>query len=442
MLSFNILRNKETKITVLGLGRAGKACVKLLKNKGFEVIGVDMQKNSQFSTLNSQPFDAELIVASPGIALSHPVLQKARKENIPVIGELEMASRFVNAKIIAVTGTNGKTVTCYLIHHILKIAGINSVIAGNMGIPLSSVIEKITDDTIVVLEVSTFQLERIEKFRPYVGILLNISPDHLDRHKDFNEYKAMKGKLFMNQTEDNFGIFNFDDEDVFKISRGVESRKFFFSRENKQDAYISEDNKLFVNKEVCLLEEICNLGKINFNFECVLEDIMAASLATFIIGIPKEKIRKALISFKGVEHRLEFVGTKDGVRFINNSMCTNPDSFVKTLYSFKKKPILIAGGKEKGIDSDSMIKAIKQRTKYCILIGEVAEKINVKCKMQNVKCKVAENMNKAVKYAFSYAKSGNTVLLSPGFASFDQFRDFAERGEKFKKAVKSLELRV
>ncbi len=428
----------DKKITVLGLGRAGKACMKLLKNKGFEVIGIDPKNKS---TSHFPLPTSHLIVASPGIALSHPILQKAREENIPVIGELELASRFIKSqKIVAVTGTNGKTVTCYLIYHILKIAGINSVIAGNMGIPLSSVIEKITDDTIVVLEISTFQLERTEEFKPYIGVLLNISPDHLDRHKDFNEYKTMKSRLFMNQTETDFGIFNFDDKNVLEISARVKSKKRFFSIKNIKDAYIRHSSLVIGHSELCSLKEIYlnQLSIINYQLSIINEDLLAAILVTSILGVKKEKTKEALISFKGVEHRLEFVGTKDGVRFINNSMCTNPDSFVKTLYSFKEKPILIAGGKEKGIDSGSIIKAIKQKAKYCILMGEVAEKINAKCQIINAKCKVAENMNKAVKCAFSYAKSGDTVLLSPGFASFDQFRDFAERGEKFKKAVNKL----
>jgi len=433
------------KISVMGLGRSGIACAKLLKDRGFEVFASDINHKEieidgveiELGKNSERILDSNMVVVSPGIPLSHPIILKARKIGLPVVGELEMASRFIpeGIPIIAITGTNGKTMTAFMIQKILEKENKNSIVTGNAapGIPLSGALAQLKDGTIPIIEVSTFQLETIKEFHPNIAVLLNISPDHLDRHSNFDEYIKLKAKIFINQGTNDFGILNFDDEVVKKISGGLSSQKIFFSKRNRSDAYIEDDNVVWRN------EPVCNTKELPFKGDFFLEDVLAAIAVAKTLDVKTENVRQALLDWSGVPHRLEFVAKKRGVKFINNSMCTNPTAFSKTLLSFKKPVILIAGGKSKHIDYTDMLDAIIKIAKSTILLGEVKSELKALLVKKGYRRTILVNsMEEAVRQAFAIAFPGDTVILSPGFASFDLFKDFQERGEKFKEAVKRL----
>ena len=436
---------KGKKVSVIGFGRSGKACANLLLDIGAKVFVSDQSENTshehghgtrtrikfEFGKHSEQILDTDMIVISPGVSLQHSIILKAKKRNISVIGELEFASRFIENPIIGITGTNGKTTTAFLIQKILESAKIDTVLCGNMGIPLSSVIARLKPSTVPILEVSTFQLETVETFRPWIGILLNITPDHLDRHKSFQEYKDLKLKLFSNQTEDDFAILNFDDS-VVRTANTRAQKLFFGCKGNSRIApmiWVKNENVFYAQ------DKLFSITELNLKWECLLPDYLAAILVGKILKLPSNLILKGLNSFAGVPHRLEDVGMVGKVRFINNSMCTNPEAFVSTLHSFKQPVILIAGGKEKKVDITPIARAINECTKYTVLIGETAPKLSSLLKVQHCS---ANTMEEAVNLAYAYVSPGNTILLSPGFASFDWFRDFSERGEKFKEAVSKL----
>ncbi|MCK4307073.1 UDP-N-acetylmuramoyl-L-alanine--D-glutamate ligase [candidate division WOR-3 bacterium] len=431
------------KVSVMGFGRSGKACANLLLNIGAKVFVSDHSENTnheheprtriefEFGKHSERILDADMIVISPGVSLQHPIILKAKKRNIPVIGELEFASRFIENPIIGITGTNGKTTTAFLIQRMLESAGIDTVLCGNMGIPLSSVIAELKPSTVPILEVSTFQLETVETFRPWIGILLNITPDHLDRHKSFQEYKDLKLKLFSNQTEDDFAVLNFDDP-VVRTANTRAQKLFFSCKGNSRTAptiWVKNGNVFYAQ------DKLFSINELNFKWECLLPDYLAAILVGKILKLSSSLILEGLNSFTGVPHRLEDIGTIEKVRFINNSMCTNPEAFVSTLHSFKQPVILIAGGKEKKVDITPIVQAINEYTKYTVLIGETAPKLS---NLLNTQHCSANTMEEAVSLAYAHASPGDTILLSPGFASFDWFRDFSERGEKFKEAVRKL----
>jgi len=439
------------RISVMGLGRSGIACAKLLKDRGFEVFASDINYKEielvrsilgngieiELGKNSEKILDSNMIVVSPGIPLSHPIILKARKIGLPVVGELEMASRFIPEGIttIAITGTNGKTMTAFMIQKILEKGNKTSIVTGNAspGIPLSGALTYIKDGTLPIIEVSTFQLETIKEFHPNIAVLLNISPDHLDRHSKFDDYVKLKAKIFVNQGANDFGILNFDDELVKEIGGGLSSQKIFFSKRNRSDAYIENNNIVWRDAPVC------NIKELAFKGDFFLEDVLAAVAVAKTLDVNTENLRQGLLDWSGVPHRLEFVAEKRGVKFINNSMCTNPVAFSKTLLSFRKPLILIAGGKSKRIDYTEMLDAIIKGAKSTILLGEVKLELKsllVKKGYRRVIC--ANSMEEAVRQAFAIAFPGDTVLLSPGFASFDLFTDFQERGEKFKEVVKRL----
>ena len=482
---------KGKRVTVIGFGRSGKACAELLLNMGAKVfvsdsakcemksqkfvLGHESRDNIEFEFGKHTPkiLDTDMIIVSPGIPMYLPILLEAKRRNIHVIGELEFASQFIENPIIGVTGTNGKTTTVFLIHEVLKAAGMDTITVGNLGVPLSSVVGKVKPDTIPIVEVSTFQLESINYFRPWIGVLLNINCDHLDRHKSFEEYRNLKLSLFSNQRVDDFAILNFDDNVVRGYSlakskvKGISlrSRKLFFSSEGLSSVargfihcllprtsfgatptvWVNEDNIFWTNVDdvaqgfsLAQKEKLFSIRDLNLKWRCLLDDYLATIAVAMVLGITKENILKGFHSFRGVPHRLEDIGVIQGVRFINNSMCTNPSSFVKTLCSFNDVSIIpIVGGKQKGADISPIAQALNEKAKYVTLIGESSKNLSKLLKVVRG-FSLANSMEEAVKLAFSHASKGDVVLLSPGFASFDWFIDFRDRGEKFKKAVANL----
>jgi len=430
------------KVSIVGLKRSGSAAVSLLKKKGAFVFGSDIDKTIDISSLdiplelgkNSQRIlDTDLVVVSPGISLQHPVLIEAKKRSIPVVGELELASWFIHSPIIAVTGTNGKTTTCLLIDNIMRTASLDSVVAGNIypGLPLSLVVDKISRETVVIVEVSSFQLETIEKFRPHIAVLLNITPDHLDRHPSMEEYKKIKTRIFKNQEKTDFAVLNFDDENVKEVFNAAESKAVYFSiSESKKVKVYTKDGFIWFGKE-----QLFPIPEMDLP----LEDILAGIAVSKIQGIRNESIKEGLLSFTGAPHRMENIGDTNGRTFINNSMCTNPSSFVKSLNVLKKRPILIMGGKSKKVDIEPILDAVIKKVKFCVVLGEVSNLIIRSLKEKDyLNFYFAQDMADAIQRAYSVSSPGDVIFLSPGFASFDMFKDFQERGDVFKKEVKNL----
>jgi len=446
---------KGRKFSVMGLGRSGLAAVRLLVRKGAEVFASDVKERSEltaeadeleglgvgleFGRHSERILESETIVVSPGVRSDIPILKRAREESKSVISEVELAFSFLECPIVAVTGTNGKTTTAALINHVLEREGFHTALGGNIapGVPLSDLVGRSLDFAIV--EVSTFQLETIDRFRPHVGVLTNIAPDHLDRHGSFEEYKKLKARLFSNQTAQDFAVLNADDEYVMDATEAVRSRRVFFSTSEVVDVgvWVAEgDIRFRMSKRsgrICSSSEIALKGEFN------LENSLAASAVCLLLGVGEKTIAEALASFGGVVHRLEEIGEMGGISFVNNSMCTNPTAAAKSLTAFSEPLVLIVGGKDKGFCTDPLVKGVVDKAKYVVLIGEVADRLSKELEAAGFRrYESASSMSDALKKAYAAAASGDTILLCPGFASFDMFRNFEERGFAFKEAFAQL----
>ncbi|KAF0134175.1 MAG: UDP-N-acetylmuramoylalanine--D-glutamate ligase [Candidatus Saganbacteria bacterium] len=427
---------KDKKITVLGFGKSGASSARRLAQLNNKVIVSESKGNESFdpeliSDLQgmgvlfefgghslSSISDSDLIIISPGIHLDIPIVVDAKKRNIPVISEIELAYRFLSKPIIAVTGTNGKTTTTTLIGEFLKAAGKNIAIAGNIGRPLVEVDDKNLD--FIVVELSSYQLETILTFRPWIAAILNLTEDHLERHKSMDEYALCKSRIFMNQRKTDFIIYNADDPRVVNLLPKAEAKLIPFSKRN---AFIKKDEMLIP-------------GDHN------LENALAAAQIALIAGVKIKVIKEVLSTFKGVEHRIELFTEKKGVKYYNDSKATNPDSTVVALKSLdegKRNVILIAGGRDKGGDLTNLAKMIKASVKKAILIGEAAERFGKALKEHNFQDIIfASSFEEAVNISYSLAQNNEKVVLSPACASFDMFKNFEERGIQFKKLVNSL----
>lgn len=438
------------KITVVGLGCSGLAASLLLKKLGAEVWVTDFSrtdeavKNAKRLKKNfiknveigrhSPEFikDKDLIIISPGVPRQAKPIAWAKKYNIPIISEIELASRFCPAPIIAVTGSNGKSTVTTLIGTIFKKAGIKTFICGNIGKPFSGQVGKINHDSVVVLEVSSFQLEDTNRFKPKAGIILNLSPNHLDRYKKFDEYIQAKWRIFKNQDKSDFAILNYDDAKLKKLNHSLKGKILFFGKEQKANAaYLKNDFIYIKGKRFCSIEEIKIKGKHN------LENAMACILTSKVFGIRDTIIKKVLRAFKGLEHRIEYVRTVRGVDFINDSKATSVGATMAAINTFSQPVVLIAGGRDKGGDFRPLKQLVPNRIKALVLVGEAKEKINrvVKGAVPIIQ---TSSFLQAVKKAYQVADPGEVVLLSPMCTSFDMFNDFEHRGQIFKKIVKNL----
>jgi UDP-N-acetylmuramoylalanine--D-glutamate ligase len=442
------------RISVLGMARSGLSCAKLLKKIGADVFVSDIKSEELVSDQASQlrelgiAFetgghtskilgDKDFIIISPGIPTNVPILAQAQQLGIPILSEVEVAFWLTDSKIIGITGSNGKTTTVTLVGEILKRDGREYQLGGNIGIPFSSVVEKVSPRGFLVLELSSFQLERIEEFRPFVSSVLNVTPDHLDRHPDMNSYLEAKLRILENQTPNDFAVLNADDENSFKLAQYGKCRKTFFStkKELEHGAFFHQGKLTSIwegeEKEIMPAAEIGIQGPHN------LSNASAACAICTILSVSPSSIREALKSFRGVEHRLEQVANVSGVNFVNDSKATNVDSVWYALQSVSPPVILIAGGKDKGGDFSKLRELAKENVKILILIGEAKEKLK-SALGDVVPTFQSESLEEAVKLGFQKASPRDTVLLSPGCASFDMFRDYQHRGEVFKSSVRNL----
>ena len=446
------LANKR--VLVVGLGKSGVASALFLQSRGARVTVSDTKTEDQLRAEIPILLDhgiavetgghgdrtfrgQDLIVVSPGVPVDAPPLQQARALGETVIGEIELAAQFLPAPIVAITGSNGKTTTTTLTGEILTGAKFSTLVGGNIGTPAISLVERAHNATFIVLEVSSFQLETIQTFRPKVAVILNITPDHLDRHRTFQAYTDAKARIFENQRPDDFAVLNADDPTCVSLANRTKAQLFWFSRKKELDkgAYARDGRVLFrdakAQREIMLTSEIPLKGAHN------VENALAAICVGALLGCEPEQIRKTVQQFKAVEHRLEYVATINGVEYYNDSKATNVDATIKALESFPANIHLILGGKDKGSDYTVLNDLLRHRVKRVYTIGAAAAKIESHIKGATETLH-AETLDNAVRRAAAAAKSGDIVLLAPACASFDQFQSYEHRGRFFKEVVHSL----
>jgi UDP-N-acetylmuramoylalanine--D-glutamate ligase len=374
-----------------------------------------------------------------------PPLVQARALGESVIGEIELAALFLPGPIVAITGSNGKTTTTSLTGEIMTAAGFPALVGGNIGTPAVSLAERAKPETVIVLEVSSFQLETIHTFRPKVAVVLNVTPDHLDRHRTFEAYVDAKARIFENQQAADFAVLNADDPTCVAMASRTRAQVFWFSRQKEvqQGAWVRDGNIVFRDARAdsaMRQHEILQASEIPLKGAHNLENVLAAVSAGALMGCAPEKIRQAIRDFKAVEHRLEFVATINGVDYYNDSKATNVDATIKALESFPANIHLILGGKDKGSDYTVLNDLLRQRVKRVYTIGAAAAKIESQIKGPEVVH--AETLENAIRKAHSAAQSGEVVLLAPACASFDQFKSYEHRGRVFKETVQGLTAQV
>ena len=453
------LRGKR--VLVVGLARTGVAASLFCAARGARVTSTDRKPRSELAETvmilapagvsfalgghdQANVREQDLIVVSPGVPVNAPLLEEARKIGIPVWSEIELAWRFLRGKLVAITGSNGKTTVTSLVAHILKAAGIATLVGGNIGVPLLSLVDSSTDSSVTVAEISSFQLENIDEFRPEIGVLLNLTPDHLDRHESFNEYARAKMRMFENQDNHDVAILNADDAEVTRrLPSGP--RVYWFSRQNAvaAGAFLLGEEIVFRadGGEAPLLPR----ADIGLRGDHNVENVLAACAAAFLVGAPVAGIAAGVKSFPGVEHRLEFVADIEGVHFYNDSKATNVDAALKAIEAFPKpqvasekgRLIVILGGKDKGSPYTPLREPLSARARDVLLIGAAAEKIAVDLEGAAPIEKVG-TLDRAVEIARSKAKSGDVVLLAPACSSFDQFENYEQRGRIYKELVTKL----
>lgn len=446
------LNNKR--VLVVGLGKSGVASALFLKSRGALVTVSDTKPEAEVRdeillllehgitvetgghgdrTFRGQ----DLIVVSPGVPFDATQLVQARSMGEPVIGEVELAAQFLAGQIVAITGANGKTTTTSLAGEIIAAGKFSTLVGGNIGTPAISFVDQAGPSTWTVLEVSSFQLETIDEFRPRIAVILNITPDHLDRHKTFDNYANAKARIFENQRAEDFTILNADDSTTAGLSERTRAQLFWFSRkkEIEKGASVRGGHIYFCDEnhktEIMPLAEVPLKGAHN------LENVLAAVSIGMLVGCQPKEIRESVQNFKAVEHRLEFVARIAGVDYYNDSKATNVDATIKALESFPANIHLILGGKDKGSDYTVLHDLLRQRVKRAYTIGAAAAKIESQLQGA-VEIDHAETLENAVRRASDFAVAGDVVLLAPACASFDQFQSYEHRGRVFKETVHSL----
>jgi len=467
MVSEDIMNLNGTKVTVVGLARSGVAAARLLQAVGAHVTVADRKERSELGPVLAQLDDAsvgitvgsryetalesaELVVISPGVPYRMEALERVRQRGVKVISELELASRFVSAPMLALTGTNGKSTTVTLIGKMLQESGKRVFVGGNLGTALSeAAIQTVLASQqglpgpfdVLVVEVSSFQLETVEQFHPRIAALLNVTVDHQDRYASIDEYVAAKRRIFERQKPTDYALFNLDDQRVAALRHSVKARVLGFTRQSALPADVTggtylEDDRLVttvtgVRQEICRRQEIKIIGDHN------VENAMVAATYALLSGGSLESVRRVLQTFPGLEHALEIVRDRRGVRFVNDSKGTNVDATLKAIESIDQPIWLIAGGRDKGGDFSRLAPAIRQRVKGLILIGEATPLI-ARAMAGFPAIGRAASLKEAVQAAADSAASGGVVLFSPACASFDMFADYQDRGRQFKALVQSL----
>jgi UDP-N-acetylmuramoylalanine--D-glutamate ligase len=444
---------KGKKVLVVGLGKSGLAAALFLRRRGAQVTVSDVRSAEALAkdipSLLEEGINVEagghglltfrrqdLIVVSPGVPLDTPELAQVRSFGLPIIGELELAARFLKGKTLAITGSNGKTTTTTLVGEMLKEAGLTTLVGGNIGVPVVALIDESTDDTWSVLEVSSFQLESTQEFHPAIAVILNITPDHLDRHGSFENYALAKERIFAAQTETDCLVLNAVNARAAAAASRSVAQVYWFSIDHpvQQGAWVEDGQIVFRAKNDAPTELILPLTSIPLKGEHNVENVLAAVCAARLAGCPVAAIRSAIEKFRAVEHRLEFVATVNGVDFYNDSKATNVDATAKAVAAFKGGIHLILGGKDKNSDYTQLSSLLRQRVRAVYTIGSAAQKIESHLRGV-VPIHSCETLDKAVAAAAGAAHPGDIVLLAPACSSFDQFESYEHRGRVFKELV-------
>lgn len=452
----NKIQVDNKKILVLGGGVSGLAAAAFLQKKGAAVTLADNKTKEQVSGevlalgdtgvqlhLGGMPEDVavyDLAVISPGLPLDSPIAEKLQAAAVPIVGELELAYLFSHSPYLAITGTNGKTTTTTLLGYILEQARVDRIVGGNIGTPLVERVEALADDAYIVAEVSSFQLETTTAFHPKAAAYLNLTPDHMNRHYTMENYGNIKAKIFANQGADDVAVLNYDDEKVRAYAEQIKSEVFFFSRKSMpENGIYAKDGAIFITRGG-RTEKLIDIDDIFIKGGHNVENVMAASAMAYVIGIDIKVIRESLISFRGVEHRQEYVREKDGVLYINDSKGTNPDSTLQALLAYDRPMVLLLGGYNKKSSFDLLLPLIKEKVHHVVILGETSEIIKEMLDKNGYEnyALAGSDFERAVSLAVGFAKPGDVVMLSPACASWDMFKCFEDRGDLFKKLVNNL----
>ena len=444
-------------IGIIGLGkRTGVVSAKVLTEIGAEIVISDVKSAEELEEeigmlegISSIEYDlgghtekvlnVDMIVVSPGVPLEIPILKEAKERGIEIISEIELSYRLSKAPFIAITGTNGKTTTTSLTGKLLSSYPGQVFVGGNIGRTLIGEVTNLTEDDLVVAEVSSFQLETIDEFHPEIAAFLNLTPDHLDRHKTLDAYLAAKMNIFKNQTENDYIILNADDKTLVEIADQIPSQIIWFSITDKKIPGVYLDD----NKLICHLEEkqeIIGVDELKIRGDHNIENALASIAAAILKGIPISATRQELKEFTSQEHTLEYVTTHQGVQFYNDSKGTNPDASVKALTAFHEPVVLIAGGLSRGLDFTPFIEMIKSKVKDLVLIGETKEELKECAEEAGFAGRIdlVEDLEGAVKLGYQHSEKGDVVLFSPACASWDMFESYAQRGRLFKEYVRDI----
>ena len=447
------------KVLIAGAGKSGVCAARLLQKKGADIVFYDGKKDVDIDNLLSKLdskdnvsvvlgdvndnilSDIDLMIISPGISIESEIAKKVSERNIPIWGEVELAYQCGAGHLAAITGTNGKTTTTSLVGEIFKDYTDNSYTVGNIGVPYTDVSDSLNDDSYIALEVSSFQLETIEEFHPHVSAVLNVTPDHLDRHHTMENYASVKLDVCINQTEDDYIILNYDDPVTREMAKNpkVKAKVIFISRQEElEEGVYRKGDALFVKdggeeKKVIDTDQLILLGDHN------IENYLAGIAIAYYMGIPMKNIVSVLKTFKGVEHRIEFVDEINGVTYYNDSKGTNPDAAIKGIQAMNRRTVLIGGGYDKGVPFDEWIKAFDGKVKKLILLGQTADIIADTAKKYGFEDIVfVDSLLEAVKVSAEVAEAGEAVLLSPACASWGMFDNYEQRGDMFKEYVRQM----
>lgn len=448
------------KFLVMGTGVSGIAAAELLISHKFPVVLYDGKAEQNVeavreksSTLKEAVIflgelpehvmtECDIAVLSPGVPTDLPVVTAMREAGLEIWGEIELASVFEKGHVFAITGTNGKTTTTALLGEIMKHAGLETKVVGNIGIPYTSLVSSTTEESVTVAEISSFQLETVHKFCPQVSAILNITPDHLNRHHTMENYRHTKERIAMNQDESQVCVLNYEDTALREFAGQVKAQVVFFSSSRKLDEGLCLAGEEIVwswkgeRISLCSTSELQLLGKHNY------ENVMAASAMALMGGVSPEKIKEVLVSFSGVEHRIEYVATKKGVRYYNDSKGTNPDAAIQAVRAMRWPTLLIGGGYDKESEYDEWINSFEGKVKKFVLLGATREKIRdtaVRLGYPSKDIVLTDNLQEAVEVCVKYAENGDAVLLSPACASWGMFQNYEQRGEVFKEMVQALQ---
>jgi UDP-N-acetylmuramoylalanine--D-glutamate ligase len=439
------------RVTVAGAARSGIAAAELLARRGARVTLSDVQAavagveplarlgvELELGGHRTETFTgADLVVTSPGVPPEQEAIAAARQRGVPVIGELELASRWLRGRIVAITGTKGKSTTTALTGRILEAAGLRAIVGGNIGAPLSAQVADSTPETVHVVEASSFQLEQIDTFHPWIAVLLNFSADHLDRHPSVEAYGAAKARMFENQTPDDWAVINADDPAVLELARKGRARTRFFGRRAPIEGGTAVEDGWIVDRRPDATVRLVPLDAIHLLGPHLVTDVMAAATVGAIAGAAPAAMTAAVESFHGLEHAMELVAEIDGVRFVNDSKATNVEAALRSIESFDTGLVPIVGGRFKGGDLRLLREPLMSRARAVVAIGEARPLVREALEGA-IEVYEASSLEDAVSRAFRLARPSGVVLLAPACSSFDMFRDYADRGRRFKENVRKL----